>query len=149
MIGGTFIVDLSPLNNLKKNLVNKILKKATTVGGRVVRDAVKQNAQSIQKFGFLAKSIGIKVKIYGSNAVALVGPRSKWVREKGIRTRGEHKGQAIRFRPSYTAKLVEQGTRRSAARPWLKPALSSTAENYLQVAAEAVKQGIEQQLKKQ
>jgi HK97 gp10 family phage protein len=148
MIDGKVIIDLAPLEGLKRTLVGKILRKAVTQAGRVVRDAVKQNATTIKKHGYLAKSIGIKVKVYGDSAVAIVGPRSKWNKVVGVRTRGKHKGEPINYRPSYTAHLVEKGTKRSKQKPFLKPAMSSTESRYMQMVSEAIAQGIQDQLSK-
>lgn len=148
MMKTKIVIDLSLLEGLKQSLVSKILKPAITVAARIVRDAVKSNAENIKRYGFTAKSIGIKVKIYGMVAVAMVGPRSNWYREKGVRVRGKHKGEPIRFRPSYTAHLVEKGTKRSQARAFLKPALDSTADQYLTTCAKGVEDGISKQLSK-
>jgi HK97 gp10 family phage protein len=148
MIDGKFKIDLSPLDGLKSSISNKILRKAVTKASKVVRDAVKSNAQGIARYGYLAKSIGVKVKQYGDTAVAIVGPRSKWVKERGIKTKGKHKGEPRRFKPSLIAKLVEKGTKHSAAHPFLAPALASTKEHYFQLASESIKQSIADQLSK-
>jgi HK97 gp10 family phage protein len=148
LIDGKIAIDLTPLEGLKKSLANKILRKAVTQAGRVVRDAVKQNAITIKKHGYLAKSIGIKVKVYKDTAIAVVGPRSKWTKVVGVRTRGKHKGEPITFRPSYIAHLVEKGTKRSMHKAFLKPALNSTTSQYMQIASDAIAQGIQEQLSK-
>jgi HK97 gp10 family phage protein len=148
MIGGQITIDLTPLEGLKKSLANKILRKAVTQAGRVVRDAVKANAVNIKKHGYLAKSIGIKVKVYKDTAIAVVGPRSKWSKVTGVRTRGKHKGEPITYKPSYTAHLVEKGTKRSQQKAFLKPALNSTSSLYMQIASDAIAHGIQDQLSK-
>lgn len=148
MIDGKITIDLTPLDGLKRTLVGKILRKAVTQAGRVVREAVKNNATTIKKHGYLAKSIGIKVKVYKDSAVAIVGPRSKWTKTEGVRTRGKHKGEPITFRPSYTAHLVEKGTKRSKEKPFLKPAFNSTESQYMQNVSDAIAQGIQDQLNK-
>jgi hypothetical protein len=150
MIEGTVTIDLSPLEGLRKTLVSKIMRKAITQASKIVQAAVKTNAQAVKLHGFTAKSIGVRVKVYSAQlaAVAIVGPRSKWYREQGTRTRGKHKGAPIVFRPSYTAHLIEKGTKRSTQRAFLQPALTSTNDPFLSQLALNIEQGVADQLNK-
>ena len=129
--------------------MNKILRKAVTEASRIVKTAVKGNADATQRFGFLAKSIGVKVKTYKGVAVAVVGPRSKWSKTKGVYVKGKHKGEAKMFKPSKYAHLIEKGTKRSQAHPFLKPALDSTGDQYLNMLSAAIERQIALQLQKQ
>ena len=148
MIKAKLKLDLTPLQGLRKTLVSKILRKATTQSARIVRSAVQSSAEAIKKFGYTAKSIGIRVKTNQTSAVAIVGPRSKWYRESGVRKRGKHIGQPIRFRPSYTAHLIEQGTKRSRIKAFLKPAFDSTQSTFLDDLAHNISDGIAEELSK-
>jgi hypothetical protein len=148
VIKGEVVIDLTPLEGLRKTLVSRILRKAVTEAGRVVRTAVKGNADTFRRTGGMAKAIGIKVKTYSERktAVAIVGPRSKWQRELGVRTRGKHRGETIVYRPSKIAHIIERGGRRTRAKPFLKAALDSTQGQYLDTLSNALRRAIEQQL---
>jgi HK97 gp10 family phage protein len=148
VISGDVKIDLSPLEGLKQTLVSKILRKATSQAAKTVKDAVKGNAQIVKRYGFLSKAIGVKVKVYKDTAVAVVGPRSKWTKTKGVYTRGKKKGEPKVFRPSYYAHLVEKGSKRSKARPFLTPALENTTDTFFSQLAEAIERGISEQLAK-
>lgn len=140
MITGHVTIDLRPLEGLRKTLVSKILKKAVTESVKVVKQTVSSNAMSIKRFGFLAKSIGVKIKTYSEQktAVAIIGPRSKWSKTVGDKT----------YRPSYYAHLLEGGTKHSAAKPFLKPALDTTRDQYLSVLSDAIARNITTELNK-
>lgn len=90
--------------------------KAVKAGAKLVQQRAKANAA--RRSGALRQSIGTKA-VKGSRgktlALAIVGARAKVVRQ--------YKGRAVK--PSKYAHLVERGTVRSAARPFLKPALDS------------------------
>jgi HK97 gp10 family phage protein len=141
-------IDLKPLEGLKKSLVNKILRKAVNEAARTVRTAVKGNAQAVGRYGYLAKSIGIKVKIYKDIAVAVVGPRTKYQKNKGVYKKGKKKGQPKLIKPSKYAHFLEKGTKRSRAKPFLKPALDSSKDEYMTALAAAIERGIAAQLAK-
>ncbi len=144
----TIQLDLTPLENLKQTLVGKILRKATRKAAKIVKDAVKGNAEAVRRFGFLAKSIGVKIKVYGKTAVAIVGPKSDFKREKGVRKRGKNKGKPIVHIPSKYEHLIEKGTKRSKAKPVLMPALDSTEKQYLELLTQLIAEGIAEQLAK-
>lgn len=148
MIDAKVEIDVSPLQGLRKTLVSKILRKATTQAARIVREAVKNNADAVKRLGFLAKSIGIKVKVYSANkiAVAVVGPRSQWTKTNGTYTRGKKKGESRVIRPSNYLHLIEKATKRSKARPVLRPALDSTQSQFLDTLAQLIAEGISAQL---
>lgn len=150
MLKAQLTIDTTPLDGLRKTLVSKILRKAVTEASKIVRQTVTSNAQAIKRFGFLAKSIGVKVKTYSESktAVAIVGPRSKFVKTRGVYTRGKKKGEARFIRPSFYAHLVENPTKRSKAKPFLKPAFDSTKDQYLNSLAAAIERGISTQLGK-
>jgi HK97 gp10 family phage protein len=136
MITAKLYIDISPLEGLRKTLVSKILRKAVTEASKIVKQTVASNASSIKRFGFLAKSIGVKIKTYSEkkSAVAIVGPRSKWFKEIA--------GRKYRH-------LLEGGTKRSRQKPFLKPAFDSTKDQYLTTLANAIERGIATQLNAQ
>ena len=144
MIDAKIVLNLKPLEGLKKSLINKILRKAVSEASKNVKLAVKANAGN----GNMGKSIGIKVKTYKSSVVAVVGPRTKYQKANGVFKKGKKKGEPKIIRPSKIAHLVEKGTKRSKARPFLKPAYDSTHQDYLTNLAQAIERGINKQLAK-
>lgn len=138
MIKGKMVLDLSPLDGMKKSVVSKLLRQSQTEASKIVRTAVKNNAAGLARYGFLAKSIGSKIKTYQSVAVAIVGPRSKWTKERGHYTRGKKKGNPRIFRPSAYAHLLEGGAKHTKAKHFLSDALTSTQSAYFDALTNAV-----------
>lgn len=130
-------LDLTKFDHLKKNI-----KRAVIIGcnraAKPVRAAVIANAQGISRHGFLAKSIGTKTRFYPSKAiVTVIGPKMSFARTKGKFARGPRAGQTRRHVPYLYSWLLEKGTKRSAAKPFLKPAWDTEGPGYLRrVAAE-------------
>ena len=145
MVRARVVFTLDPVQvaaGLTKGLRNKAMRIALNKAAGVVKGAI----HPPKRYGYLLQSLRIKTKNYkGSDVwVAIVGPKSNYTRKRGKVKRGPNKGQPITFRPSAYASLVERGTRHSAARPYLLPALRATAHRYIQTLksklAEQVKQ---------
>jgi len=138
-------VDLGPLEELASG---KALRRALKIGinraARPVKAAVKSEASSIQRYGYLAKSIRIKAIVYESgNAVAVIGPTRKYQGRKGKFTRGPRKGESRVFIPANYAHLVEKGTAHARPHPFLKPALNSTLTQYLEAVKDEIRKEVE------
>lgn len=146
MIEAGIELDLSPLIGLQKQIVRKIVRKAMNKASKIVRDKAKSNANSIANTGHLAKSFGVKVRTYKTTVVAIVGPRSKYVKELGVYTRGKRKGEARRYRPSAILHLLEKGSKRSKALPVLAPAMAETRSTYTNEVTNLIKLYIAQEL---
>ena len=125
-------------DKLSKGLRNKAIRIAINKAAAVIKAAVVSLAP--KRYGYLQKSIKIKVKNYQEKAVwvAIIGPKSDFIRNKGVRHRGPYKGDPIRHRPSKYAKLLELGTKRAAARPFLKPALEQNQEQYVNIVTKTL-----------
>lgn len=116
----------------KKSAQMRVLRAALTKGSKPVLDTAKKLApvsgpeDAPLQPRLLRKSLGRRVKTYGgrSTVVVIIGPRSKpsFRRQVGTRTRGKQKGQPVIQNPTKYAHLVEFGTRRSRAFPFLRPA---------------------------
>jgi hypothetical protein len=124
------------LERLKKNF-----RKAVLIGSnraaKPTRGQVSESALRIARYGHLAKSIGTKSRIYPSgNYAAAIGPKMSFVRSLGVWTRGKRKGQKKRSVPYKYAHLVEKGTKRSKARPFLGTAAAEVAEYPARAALE-------------
>ncbi len=88
--------------------------KAIKAGAKLVQRAAK--AKVVKRSGALKQSIGTKAQKGRKGktlALAVVGARTKVVQQ--------YKGRSVR--PAKYAHLVERGTARAAAKPFLKPAL--------------------------
>lgn len=104
---------------INKRLARKALRKAVTVAGRVVRDDAKNRVAV--RTGLLRKSLGVRVRTYLARGVvvAVVGPRRGFRRDvPGVGT----------VDPVNYAHLVEYGTNKSAAKPFLRPAWDENKE---------------------
>lgn len=97
-----------------------------------VRKAAQQHARGIRDTGQLYKSLGLTVRRVRKKGqtvnryTARVGPRGGFGITLGTKTKGKKKGQPIRRDPRYYAHLIEYGTSRTAARPFIRPALASS-----------------------
>ncbi len=147
MIEARFTLDLTPLKSLTPAVVKRVLKVALSRAGRVPKAATIGTAGAIKRFGYLAKAIRIKTVVYPSGSgCVIVGPSSTYTRTKGKYTRGEHKGQPRKFQPSKYAHLVERGTKRSKATPFLQPALEQSKNPFVQAITDSMRTEIEKVL---
>lgn len=141
-----FTIDpLKEAEKLSKGLRNKAIRIAMNKAAGKVKSAVQSNAPV--RLGILQKSIRIKVKQYraGNVWVAVVGARSEKKR-KGKYKRGPKKGQPKIHNPARYGHLVERGTKRSKARPFLKPALKQTAKAYIDTLTQSIREQVRQLL---
>lgn len=115
------------LEALPEQLRRKAYRSALSSGARVIAKAAKRKVGKGES-GMLKKSIGIKYlpATTRSQALGLVGPK----RGNG----GIYNGQ--RRNPTRYAHLVEKGTRHSAAKPFLRPAMIETqSEVFMKMSA--------------
>ena len=141
-------LDLAPLDGLRNNLVRKVVRQAMKAAGEIVYHSAEGKAQNVRRYGFLAKSMYFKTKVYKQAVALVVGPRSKYVRIKGKRKRGPKKGQPIRHRPSYSLHLLDRGGKRLRPKPVMKPAFNSAREHYLHRLTDEIRSGIERETAK-
>ena len=120
---------IAALDKLKAATVRKIVRPAVRTAISPINKAAKRKAPKrapIEGYsgGQLRKSIGIKEKTYPNGVVwAAVGARKGFlllVPRPGSKTHGID--QVMRIDPVKYQHLVEFGTRRSEARPFLRPA---------------------------
>lgn len=130
------------LDEKKFRSLQRRAKRAVIIGAnraaKPIRLAVINNAQGIARFGFTAKSIGTKTRVYGEKAVvSVIGPKMSYSRVKGKYTQGERAGQARRHVPYLYSWIVEKGSYRSRRKPFLMPAWDQYGDRYpARVAAE-------------
>lgn len=106
---------LRALDDLGGKLRGRVLRKALQASQKPLVQAAR--ARVPVRTRTLRKSLGAKVKIYREgHGVAVTGPRVSIV--------GEYRGRKVR--PAKYAHLVEHGTVRAAAHPFLEPASQSS-----------------------
>ncbi len=139
---------LKAIQDLPAELMRKAERFVLRDGAKPILQSMKGHAQSSKSTGLLLKSLGIsvrKVKATGGTAqmTAHIGARSGF---KGkslgfkLSKRGKTKGTMIeRFAdPSKYVHLVELGTSRSAAKPFIRPAIESAKNQCLANMAEGI-----------
>ncbi len=147
MITARATVDMSPAEGMAKAGIKKATRIGLNRASAPVKAAVVSEAEAIRRFGFLAKSIRIRVRNYGPDRwVSIVGPGLKFTRTRGKRKRGKNKGQPIRHTPANVAHLVEKGTKHSKGRGFLKKAHAGTGKRFTVQAAAEVGKEIEAEL---
>ncbi len=124
---------LRTLAEAGKNVQKKGTRKAVGAAGKIILKAAKTRVR--RKSGLLARSLGRKVKVYrGSGvAVAVVGPR------KGFKMEVVRDGRTVLSDPIRYAHLVEFGTVKSQAFPFLTPALQESQQQVLTAMTDAIK----------
>ena len=148
MVKADMKVDDKKLRTLGDAVARKMLGVAVKAAAPPVEAAVKGHAP--ERYGFLKKAIGNKVKKYKTTAVVVIGPKSnKKYKIKGKkRKKGEPKVEPKIARPAKYAHLVERGTSTSKPRPFLAPALSSHGARFRKDCADSIKEQIQRQLSK-
>lgn len=118
---------------------NRVIRRPLSAALSPINKAAKQNAPV--GTGALKKSIGTKVKAYPGGVWGGVGPR---VGEK-FTIIGEDGKKHI---PANYAHLVEYGTARTPAKPFLRPAMDSQRPNALRILKSGVWKNIEKEIAK-
>ena len=133
------------LKDLPANMQKRIFKVSVDSGLRVLRKAARTNARAVKDTGALAKSIDIKSKVYPSGfTYGAVGPD----RSKSYPAPAHRKTKSGTIRPANYAHLVEDGTSRTAAKPFLRPAFESSGETAMSAMAAGISKGLDREVKK-
>jgi HK97 gp10 family phage protein len=127
------------LEALPAQLRKKAYRSALSSGARVIAKAAKRKVGKGES-GMLKKSIGIKYlpATTRSQALGLVGPK----RGNG----GIYNGKLRN--PTRYAHLVEKGTRHSAAKPFLRPAMIETQSEVFSKMSAMIERAIANELAK-
>lgn len=123
---------LSALDGVDKKIRKKGVRKAVGQAGKIVLRAAKARVRKAT--GLLKRSLGRKTKVYRNSgvAVAIVGPRV------GFKQQVQRGGKSVLSDPVKYAHLVEEGTSRAEALPFLRPALMQNAGQIQQAMADAI-----------
>ena len=147
MIGGKIVITTDPLpvvRNLKMSMQKRGIKRAIKAAIVPVKAKVVSNAQGIQRYGFYAKTVGLKIKAYKSTVVGIVGARSKTQYTKGKYVKGKKKGEPRIIKPAKYAALVEFKYKRNV----VGDAMASTSRQYLTNVNQLIAVEIERELAK-
>lgn len=123
---------------LPKELQKKAYRSALSSGARVIAKAAKRKAPEGDE-RLLKKSIGIKYlpATTRSQALGIIGPRRGFKgAPKVVTDRKTGQKKTVTPDPVRYAHLVEKGTRHSAAKPFLRPAMIETqSEVFMKMSA--------------
>lgn len=140
-------LNLTAAQQLHAYGIRKAIRIAVNRASAPVKAAEVAAAEGIARYGFTAKSIRIRVKVYpGDRFVSVVGTSRAFKRTKGKYKRGKRKGEKRLIIPANYAWLVERGTKHARAKPWLKSAAEASLPQYQANVIEGVRTEIEAQL---
>lgn len=124
--------------------INRVVRPGVRAGMSPVSKAAKKNARAAKDTGALAKSVGIsKGKKRTGDISFRVSAR------RGMKYAVPDPVQAGRMRiPFFYAHLVELGTRKMAARPFLGPAWQAHKANAFNILAGKIRENIPKELAK-
>jgi HK97 gp10 family phage protein len=120
---------MKKLRSIDEKVKKVALQKGIGAAAKIIKDSAKARVR--RRSGQLAKSLGSKVKTFRNTGivVGVIGPR------KGFKIMIDGKPvDPVRY-----AHLVENGTRRSAAHPFLRPAVEENKDGVFGAIADAVK----------
>jgi hypothetical protein len=149
-------LNLTEVERLKNYGLRKAMRIAINRAAAGIKTVVESNAAKVStRTGTLAKAQRIKVKVYRQfTHVAIIGPARNFKRAGKKITRGRktrvpfRRGLRHTIRPGRYAHLVERGTKRSKASPFIKPS-ESAIPRFRDEAARAIAREIEKELSRQ
>jgi HK97 gp10 family phage protein len=146
-------LNLTELERLKNYGIRKAMRIAVNRAAAGMKAAVVAEAQRIALTGATAKSARIKVKVYRQfTFVTLVGPARGFTMKGAKITRGRkakvpfRRGLRKEIRPGRYAHLVEFGTKRSKAKPFILRAERASAPQFRRTVTQEIAREIEKEL---
>lgn len=135
-----------------KKLIKKLKALSAATAKKVVRPAIEKAVKVVAKEAkrlapeqtkLLKKSIGQRVKTYKHSGaiVGIIGPRTGFKKEVIVDGKGEVRN------PTKYAHLVELGTSKRAAQPFLRPALENKRSAALAILRSDIAKNIDKQIK--
>jgi hypothetical protein len=126
VVRAEFRLQLGLLDLLPERTVRRAVRIAVNGAAVPVRDRARANALAVRRYGHLAQSMRIKVKLYPSlKFVTVIGPSASFVRGRTRARKGKRKGQVRKFRPASYIFPLERGHPGRRPRPVLAPALTA------------------------
>lgn len=133
------------IERLPKELQRTVEASALRAGMGPVRKAARANLNKSKDSGLLQKSLGLTVrKTRRGQLTARVGARSGFTQM--VTRKGSSK--PIKANPTKYAHLVEYGTSKSAAKPFIRPAIDSSEGQIIAEMAKGYDKGMTKVVKK-
>lgn len=143
-------VGLTQLERLNAYGLRKAVRIAVNRAAAKIKATVVSKANAVRRYGFLGRSIRIRVKVYRQLChVAIIGTTRGFKRTKGKFTRGPKKGQKRVIVPSRYAHLVERGTKWTKAKPFIKPAEAESVPRFREDVKREIAKEIQLELARQ
>lgn len=139
-------VGVDPKRQIRKlttALKNRSMRIAMNAASAPVKAATISHAP--KRYGYLAKAQRIRLRQYKASSVwvSVVGPSRSFVRVKGKRTRGKHKGEGIKHRPANYGRLLDHGTKHIPALNFMAAAKAQGAPSFSSILTERLKREID------
>lgn len=133
------------LNRLPKELQRTVEASALRAGMAPVRKSARANLGRSKDSGLLQKSLGLTVKkSKNGQLTARVGPRSGFTQT--VTRKGRTKPQ--KANPVKYAHLIEYGTSRAPAQPFIRPAVESNSGQIIDEMAKGYDKGLDKAVRK-
>ena len=128
---------LAKVQRLPRAAQLKVIRPALNEASKIILQAVK--ARAPKDTGLLRKSLGRRMKTYRRSGVivAYVGPRTGFKREVTLRS-----GRTVFRNPTRYAHLVERGTSRAPAYPFMRPAFDESKAAVMSALKRKISEGI-------
>ena len=133
------------LEKLPKELRRTTESAALRAGATPIRKAAKANLSGVKDTGLLQKALGLTVKkTRAGQLTARVGPRSGFAQV--VLRKGRSKPE--KANPVKYAHLVEYGTSKMAARPFIRNAIASSETQIMHEMAKGYEKGLDRAVRK-
>lgn len=136
------------LADLGEAVEMRVLRRATTAAGGVIKNKIVAGAKRVEDSGLLADSIRMHVKVDRKLAKVQVHIRPAGKPVMVAQTGPDGVKREKRTRASAYAHLVEFGSKHVPARPFVRPAVESTEAERNAAFTREVEKGIDKELKK-
>ena len=141
------------LEERPQRVIRKILRKALSAGGGIVRDMMAQMAPRGET-GFLSANFDFKVRVARDNVsgTAFIGPKGKTYypnvgsRDRGVST-GKYGKKGGALPVASVARFLEFGTSKMPARPFMRPAFAASGRQALDKIIEVLRELVAEMVK--
>ncbi len=133
------------ISALNKTVANRVVRKAATAGARLIRDEAKSRVPV--DTGLLKRNIVVKkFRDQGPGnvryGIGLVSSKAVYSNNKTNRRKGRV-GQSYYQDKAFYGHMVEFGTRKMKARPFLRPAFESQKEKAVDIVKNTLKEELD------
>lgn len=121
------------LRELSRSVVKKVLRAAGKEAGELFKDGIQENIerQGLLESGFMEDSVRINTRVTDGFLNVMVGPSDE------MYPRGNRKDNRDANEVAYFA---EYGTKKEAAKPFLRPAFDSNSDRAIEVFVKSLRE---------